>query len=130
MNYWGKHLMLNCIDCNRTFINDKEVIKEFISELCNITDMTPIGDVIFYEVEKNEENDNADLTGLTAFQMIKTSNITIHLCNPSGSLYLDFFSCKDYNSENVKELLKKTFIPSSVHETCFYRDAKFGFISC
>jgi S-adenosylmethionine/arginine decarboxylase-like enzyme len=128
MNYWGKHLMLNCIDCNYVYISSKEIIKEFIRELCYKTEMTPIGDVIFYEVEKTKENDEADLTGLTAFQMIKTSNITIHFCNPSGSLYFDFFSCKDYNTADVKELIQKTFLPSRVYENCFYRDTRKGFI--
>jgi len=128
MNYWGKHLMLNCIDCNYVSISSKEIIKEFIRELCYKTEMTPIGDVIFYEVEKTKENDEADLTGLTAFQMIKTSNITIHFCNPSGSLYFDFFSCKDYNTADVKELIQKTFLPSRVYENCFYRDTRKGFI--
>ncbi len=120
--YWGKHLILNGCCCDRNKINDKDNIIKFIKELCNITDMKRIGDVIFYEVEKSPENDRDDLTGLTAFQMIKTSNITIHFCAPSASLYLDFFSCKDYNHEEVKFLIKDYFNPHVMEYNVILRD--------
>ena len=122
LDYWGKHLICNCSNCNIN-ITKKEIIKEFILKLCCITYMTPIGDVIFYEVEKTKENDEADLTGLTAFQMIKTSNITIHFCEPSKSLYLDFFSCKTYNEEDVIDLIKVYFRPERTNSKIVLRDA-------
>lgn len=107
--YWGTHLTLNMSNCSLYHISNKDNIIAFIEDLCRITDMTRVGDVIFYEVEQTEENDRDDLTGLTAFQMIKTSNITIHFCNPTKSLYLDFFSCKDYDYLEVIELTKIYF---------------------
>ena len=127
MNYWGQELMVNAYNCDTNTITSKSNINEFIVKLCEMTEMEKVGDTIYYEVEKTEENDKNDITGLTAFQFIKTSNITIHFCNKSGSMYLNFFSCKCYDFEKVLKLLMEYFKFTTYSYKNLYRNSITGF---
>jgi S-adenosylmethionine/arginine decarboxylase-like enzyme len=47
--------------------------------------------------------------GYTLVQLIETSNITAHFVEENNSMYLDVFSCKDFDPEVVKEAVHEFF---------------------
>jgi len=47
--------------------------------------------------------------GYTLVQLIETSNITAHFVEENNSMYLDVFSCKDFNADVVKEAVTEFF---------------------
>ena len=51
--------------------------------------------------------------GYTLIQLIETSNIILHTTKDK-SIYLDLFSCKDYNQDKVIELCHKYFKPTKL----------------
>jgi S-adenosylmethionine/arginine decarboxylase-like enzyme len=49
------------------------------------------------------------LKGTSAIQFITTSNITIHTLDLLGAVYLNIFSCKEFEAEVVKEFSENWF---------------------
>ena len=57
--------------------------------------------------------------GYSLVQLIETSNITAHFAEDTNSIYLDIFSCKDYDSEEAADFTKEFFEAESyiMHRT-------------
>lgn len=55
-----------------------------------------------YRVPLEERETEPHLKGTSAVQFIKTSNITIHTLDILKAVYLNIFSCKDFNENVVK----------------------------
>lgn len=117
--YWGYHLTLDCHDCNRYNIKNEEHVKDFIKELMVRIDMKPIGDT---RVEYTAA-EFPDKAGLTAVQIIVTSTIVAHFIDSTGDLYLDVFSCKQFDIETVVNTVDEYFLPSNTRVNFLTRQA-------
>ena len=109
MDYWGYHTVFDCWDYDRTAIQDKNTVIKFITTLVNDIDMVPIGSPQITQTAIGQD----DKEGFTAIQIIETSTITAHFINSTGSLYLDVFSCKEYDKLVVEKLIKEYFKPQA-----------------
>ena len=49
------------------------------------------------------------LKGTTAVQFIMTSNIVIHTLDLMGNVYINIFSCKEFDPEDAAEFTAKWF---------------------
>jgi S-adenosylmethionine/arginine decarboxylase-like enzyme len=79
------------------------VITNFATTLVKRIDMVPFGQpqvVMFGSGNKK---------GYTLIQLIETSNIAAHFVEENNSMYLDVFSCKDFDPEVVKEAVHEFF---------------------
>lgn len=47
-----------------------------------------------------------------------------HFCDKEGDLYLDVFSCKEYNPKVVEDNLNKWFAPEAIKCTWTLRSAR------
>ena len=119
MDYWGYHTVFDCWDCDRTAIQDKNTVRNFITTLVKDIDMVPIGNPQISQTAIGQD----DKEGFTAIQIIETSSITAHFINSTGSLYLDVFSCKKFDREIVQMLIKQFFNPKSIRKESLIRDA-------
>ena len=119
MDYWGYHSVFACWDCDRTAIQDKNTVRNFITTLVKDIDMVPIGNPQISQTAIGQD----DKEGFTAIQIIETSSITAHFINSTGSLYLDVFSCKKFDREIVQMLIKQFFNPKSIRKESLIRDA-------
>ena len=119
MDYWGYHSVFDCWDCDRTAIQDKNTVRNFITTLVKDIDMVPIGNPQISQTAIGQD----DKEGFTAIQIIETSTITAHFINSTGSLYLDVFSCKKFDREIVQMLIKQFFNPKSIRKESLIRDA-------
>ena len=117
--YWGYHLTLDCHDCDRPSIKNEEHVKEFIQELMKRIDMKPIGDT---RVEYTAA-EFPDKAGLTAVQIIVTSTIVAHFIDSTGDLYLDVFSCKQFDIETVVKTVDEYFAPKNTRVNFLTRQA-------
>jgi len=100
MTTYGKELILDLHNCNKELMN-KETIEVYFKELCNLIDMEAVKAEYWVEDEgmnKAEYDANPHLQGTSAVQFIKTSNITIHTISGLGNVYLNIFSCKDFDA--------------------------------
>lgn len=62
--------------------------------------------------------------GYTLVQLIETSNITGHFVEETDDMYLDVFSCKDFDPHVVTGIVAKYFDPMNVTTHMLYRQAE------
>ena len=117
--YWGYHLTLDCANCDRESIKSVDHVRKFIEVLLNRIDMLPIGEPRI-EYTAGEFLDKA---GLTAVQIIVTSTIVAHFIDSNGDLYLDVFSCKEFENDVVIATVGEYFKPTKVRANFLTRQA-------
>ena len=103
METYGKELILDLHECDETRFT-RECIEDFFIELCKLLDMEA-EDLHFWDdldVREEERETEPHLVGTSAIQFIRTSNITIHTLDILRRVYLNIFSCKDFDSGAVR----------------------------
>jgi len=118
MEYWGKHLIANVKGCDIKKAKDPNYIREFTKELVKEIKMKAWGEPTIIHFGEG------DLGGWTVTQLIETSNIMGHFIDHNGDLYLDVFSCKDFNEDVVVDMLKSWFNPEDINTVVLLRDAR------
>jgi len=120
---WGKHLILDASGCSAKRIGSSTVIKNFTNDLVKRIDMKAYGEpqiVMFGTGNKK---------GYTLIQLIETSNIAGHFVEENNTMYLDVFSCKDFDAEIVKELVGEYFDAKKFNTRVLLRQAPFEKLS-
>ena len=110
MTKYGKELIIDLHDCDTSLFN-REAIAIFFKELCELIDMEAC-DCHFWDdfgVDIEEQQTEVHTKGTSAIQFILTSNITIHTLDLLKNVYLNIFSCKDFDSEKTLEFSASYF---------------------
>ena len=113
---WGYHLSMDCYEGDKEAIKDYDTIYNFTKELVEKIDMVAYGEpqIIHFGT--------GDKEGFTLIQLIETSNICAHFVNDNGNFYLDVFSCKEFETAVVEEVVSKYFKPKTVIKRAIARD--------
>jgi len=116
---WGLTTSLDLHECNPETVEDKDKIKKYILDLCDLIKMRRYGEpqIVYFGKDEN-------IKGYTAVQLIETSSITAHFgLNPdkTGYGYIDVFSCKSYDPKVVSKFTKDYFEAKSFNENIFFR---------
>ena len=93
---FGWELVLDLYGCDQEKISDEKTIKKFARELCRVIDMKPYGEPQTPYFGENQEHTK----GYSLLQFIETSSIVGHFSEGTGAVYLNIFSCKEYDIEN------------------------------
>ena len=105
--YWGFHLSIDAGGADIKKISDPQLIERFIKDLVKRIDMVAYGEPQIVNFGSGNK------AGYTLVQLIETSNICAHFVpddgNNGNAMYLDVFSCKEYDDQVVIELVKKYF---------------------
>jgi S-adenosylmethionine/arginine decarboxylase-like enzyme len=121
MSYWGFHLLLDCADLNHDAITDYQTIYNFTKQLVKDIDMVAYGEPQIVNFGSGNK------AGYTLVQLIETSNICAHFVpddgNGGNSMYLDVFSCKEYDDQTVINLVKQYFGAKYVRPNYLTRQA-------
>ena len=96
---YGLELIIDMKGCELKDLS-KEKLTRFMIELCDRIKMTRHGDPIFWEDESNIPH----LHGTSAIQLIETSNIVCHPLPLLKAVYLNIFSCKEFDPEDALKL--------------------------
>lgn len=115
--YWGYHLILDCAGCDHNTITSYDTIYNFSKQLVNDIDMIAYGEPQIVNFG------SGDKAGYTLVQLIETSNICAHFCDETLTMYLDVFSCKQYNNDVVVGLVAKYFGATSIRKSYLTRQA-------
>lgn len=103
--YYGRHVMLDCSGCNENLL-EIPVMRKFIKELVDRIDMRAFGEAHVHRFGSGQE------TGISAVQLIETSAITLHTNDAARDLYLDVFSCKEFEADTVVQVVNDYFSPT------------------
>lgn len=107
---YGKSLIADFEDCNVEAFN-RENIDAYFVELCSAIGVEK-EDLHFWDdvdVPLEDRQTDPRLSGTSAIQFILTSSIVIHALDLTGDLFLDVFSCDDFDSNVVIEVTLKHF---------------------
>lgn len=110
MRTYGKETIIDLHECDPQTFN-RGSIEQYFIELCDLINMVRC-ELYWWDdldVPVEERQTEPHLKGTSAIQFIMTSNITIHTLDLMGNVYLNIFSCKDFDSNVVKEFSKKWF---------------------
>lgn len=107
---YGKELILDLHDCNSGLFN-RATITQFFNCLCELINMEAC-DLHFWDdvgVPEKEQQTDPRTKGTTAIQFIITSNITIHTLDLMDTVYINLFSCKDFDADAVAIFTERWF---------------------
>jgi S-adenosylmethionine decarboxylase len=111
--------MLDCSGCNHEQITDGANIAAFTKELVRRIDMVAYGEPIIAHFATHDPMK----AGYSMMQLIETSNIAMHAVDRDNTLYLDVFSCKTYNIDDVVATVKEYFGAEKVRVNYITRNA-------
>ena len=94
---YGKELILDLHNCDATRFNKMSLDKFFV-DLAELTDME-LCKRYWWTMDEcpPEWRDIPHLNGISAVQFISTSNFTIHTLTDLKAVYLNIFTCKDFD---------------------------------
>ncbi len=97
MKPYGKELILDLHQCDETKMT-RENIDTFFLELCVLIGMEQCTRYWWddQDTPEEEKQTNPHTTGISAVQFILTSNITIHTLPLLQKVFINVFSCKDF----------------------------------
>jgi len=102
MKAYGKELIIDLHECDPETMN-RDIITKYFKSLCKKIKVEPC-DLHFWDdvgVPEAERQTDPRLVGTSAIQFILTSNITIHTLPLMKRVYLNIFSCDEFNEETI-----------------------------
>ena len=107
---YGQELVLDLHDCNDGKFTRAE-IERFCTELCKLIDMERC-DLHFWDdlgVPEDEQQKDPKTKGTSAVQFILTSTIVIHTLDLMKTVYVNIFSCKEFDTNEAANFTAKWF---------------------
>lgn len=117
--YWGYHLMLDCSECDLASMTNADNVRFFVKDLVSSINMIAVGETW---IERTAIG-IPDKEGFSIYQLIVTSNISAHFVDEPRQIYLDVFSCKEFDQAIVKEVVVKYFNPYKIKTNFIIRNA-------
>lgn len=117
MEDYGKEHLMDMHECDVSTFT-RESIKQYFKELCELIDMDA-EDLHFWDDEglsPEECQTDPKTCGISAVQFILTSSIVIHTLNKLGRVYINIFSCKDFNADEARDFTVNWFRGKVVHQ--------------
>jgi S-adenosylmethionine/arginine decarboxylase-like enzyme len=117
MTNYGKELILDIHGCDKLPF-PRQDLNQFMKDLCKEIDMER-GTIHFWDYDGYpEEYEEAPphIKGASVVQFILTSNITIHTLDDMKRVYLNIFSCKDFNGDDAERFCLNRFGGKTVHK--------------
>jgi S-adenosylmethionine decarboxylase len=106
---YGVELLLDLKGCHLADLSRSKLADYFI-RLCDLIGMKRHGDPVFWE----DHSGVPHLHGLSGFQFIETSNVVCHALPLLGAVYLNIFSCKEFDLEAARRFSKEYWGADSV----------------
>lgn len=123
MKFYGEELILDLHGCDVTKF-DRHHLTIFFRELCKLIDMIP-EDLHFWDNEDTPEEERRTephIEGISAVQFILTSNITIHTLVQLKTVYINIFSCKEFESVPATDFCIEFFSAKICHSNLVKRN--------
>ncbi|HZU17292.1 MAG TPA: S-adenosylmethionine decarboxylase [Candidatus Dormibacteraeota bacterium] len=103
---FGWELLLDLYECDRQAIQDEAGIRRFVEQLCDeILHMRRVGEPLLLHFGEADPK----TAGYSAVQLIETSSVVAHFSEERGSVYLDVFSCRRFDPDQIIRFASRTF---------------------
>lgn len=101
---WGMETIIDLKSCDPELIRNADAIKQYVKELCELIEMKTFGETIVVHFGEDEK-----VAGYSMIQLIETSLISGHFANITNNIYINIFSCKEYDPYKAAEFTKEFF---------------------
>jgi S-adenosylmethionine decarboxylase len=95
---YGLELILDLKGCGLPDLS-REKLTDYFVRLCDLIQMTRHGEPLFWE----DHSALPHLQGISAVQFIETSNVVCHALPLLRAVYLNIFSCREFDTEAAKQ---------------------------
>ena len=116
---YGHELLLDLKNCDVSTFN-RPSLDQFFTKLCDVIDMEKC-EVHFWDdvdVPEDERQTEPHTKGTSAVCFILTSTIVVHTLDLLGAVYVNIFSCKEFDP-NAAETFTKTWFKGKVAKSTF-----------
>lgn len=122
MDTYGKELILDLHHCEASKFT-RTSIRNYFKKLCDLIDMERCKLVWWDDLNTPEAERVTEphLKGTSAVQFIMTSNITIHTLDLLQKVYINVFSCKDFDEKIVLRFTATWFEGEIVNKQVVWR---------
>ena len=115
---YGYELILDLHDCDPTTFN-RDHLDKYFSKLCELIEMkrceTHYWDDVGVPVEERQTSPHTKGTSAVCF--ILTSTIVVHTLDDLRAVYVNIFSCKQFDSAVAARFTKEWFQANSCNHT-------------
>lgn len=110
MNTYGKELILDLHECDSSLFT-REKLDEYFEKLCKLIDMQKCERYFWDDLDLPPEEHQTEphTKGTSACQFILTSSIVVHTLDILKRVYLNIFSCRDFNSKVAEDFSVEWF---------------------
>lgn len=98
MEHYGTELLLDIHGCDLAD-DSTDRLCDYFRKLCELIKMTRVGEPHVWI----ENSDVPHLKGKSGVQFIMTSNVVCHTLPLLGEVYVNIFSCKEFDPEAAKQ---------------------------
>jgi S-adenosylmethionine decarboxylase len=116
---FGPHLMFDLNECNVEKLNDYKFIYELLYNIPDMIGMTKITQPYVFPYSGLVPEDE----GITGIVIIAESHCSIHTFPKKNYVFIDIFSCKYFETEEIKNYLINQF-ESKTYEVHFAERGK------
>jgi S-adenosylmethionine/arginine decarboxylase-like enzyme len=117
MKPYGIELLLDLKDCDLSKLS-RNMLESFFVQLCNLIRMKRHGEPLFWE----DTSETPHLHGISAIQFIETSNIVCHPLPLLNAVYVNVFSCKEFDVDAAKRFSAEFWQAGTVAYTVVTRN--------
>jgi S-adenosylmethionine/arginine decarboxylase-like enzyme len=113
---YGLELIIDMKGCDLSDLS-REKLEKFFIQLADRIKMVRHGDPMFWE----DTSDIPHLRGISAIQFIQTSNFVCHPLPILKAVYLNIFSCKEFDTEDALKFCMEYWRATSENHTVVTR---------
>jgi len=121
MHGFGPHLMLDGYGCEKSKLEDLNLIYRILDELPTRIGMTRIMPPYVFKYSGLKPED----WGISGFVLIAESHISIHTFPEKNFVTVDIFSCKEFDADFASKYLQKAFAMEKVESNVLDRGTEF-----
>jgi S-adenosylmethionine decarboxylase len=107
---YGQEVLIDLHSCDATKFTRSQ-IEQYCAELCELIEMERC-DLHFWDdvdVPEEEHQTHPKTKGTSAVQFILTSTIVIHTLDLMKAVYVNIFSCKEFDTDEAAKFTAKWF---------------------
>ena len=119
---YGQELVLDLHGCDSSLFS-RDHLDYYFTRLCELIDMEKC-EVHYWDdvgVPIEEQQTSPKTKGTSAVCFILTSSIVVHTLDLLQAVYVNIFSCKDFDSEIAAGFTQKYFQADTCHQTVVTR---------
>ena len=119
---FGQHLTIDAANCNRKKLADQSLVYDILNQLPAKIGMTKM--TLPHVVKWLDPG--ATIEGISGFVMIAESHISIHTFPEKDYVFVDIFSCKQFDVDKAVKLLVNAFVAKKYTKNVISRGEDFS----